>query len=114
MSRRNWYTHVLTLGTDQHCRHIYDGTQQQNLRWIKNAKSLRARMDVALLRSVAHAPRKRLGPFYLDSSSQFLHVFILVPESRFDLMIRITSTSPPSRVSPVKSFRRLRLKGQLG
>jgi hypothetical protein len=40
----------------------------------------------------------------LDSSSQFLHVFILVPKSRFDLTIRMTSTSRPSRVSPVKSF----------
>ena len=49
-------------------------------------------------------PRKRLGPFCLDSSSQFLHVFILVSKSRFDLTIRMTSTSAPSRVGPVKSF----------
>src|SRR5262249_5216754 len=44
------------------------------------------------------------GVFLLDSSSQYLHVFILVPKSRFDLTIRMTSTSRPTRGSPVKSF----------
>ena len=122
------------LRRDQHCRHIYNANQQQNLRWIKNANSMRTRgMDVGVTSGYAlptrlsvlrfsrnptgpqlglgetkqkprPQPRMRLGPFCLDSSSQFLHVFILVSKSRFDLTIRMTSTRAPSCVSPAKSF----------